>query len=179
MTNQATAPKHRRAVNMLDVHTETPVSGFQYLAPGESPVGMYLQDALHITDRGAGAPGGRYHLHIETQEWESDDLAELESRLFAWASADGQDVPTPSLFEAIAKGAEESDLDGAAVWVQRALGQGDGGFAGLHFDGVTAPDESQWPGLTVAQRAEALGRYAMAEVQFSGGFARNAGGFSA
>jgi len=44
---------------------------------------------IHIVDLGEGHEGGRYMLHISNDGWLSDNLAELEVRLFEWMKDEG------------------------------------------------------------------------------------------
>jgi hypothetical protein len=55
--------------------------------------GLMKPDEAHanciIEDLGEGHLGGRYMLHISNDGWLSDNLGELESRLFAWMKYEG------------------------------------------------------------------------------------------
>jgi hypothetical protein len=44
---------------------------------------------IHIVDLGEGHEGGRYMLTLENDGWLSDDLKDLEPRLFEWMKAEG------------------------------------------------------------------------------------------
>lgn len=44
---------------------------------------------IHIVDLGEGNEGGRYMLTLENDGWISDDLGELEPRLFQWMNDSG------------------------------------------------------------------------------------------
>ena len=44
---------------------------------------------IHIVDLGEGNEGGRYMLTLENDGWLSDDLKDLEPRLFEWMRTEG------------------------------------------------------------------------------------------
>ena len=62
--------------------------------------GIYKLDEAQaniiIEDLGEGFQLGRYMLTISNDSWVSDDLAELETRLFEWMQAEGFEYDSES-----------------------------------------------------------------------------------
>jgi hypothetical protein len=77
---------------------ENPVCGFAYLGDSEWVAGSnpaeYAENMLFIRDYGPDSQmGARFNLHLETEEHESSNLAQLERTFAAWiAGAIGPDV---------------------------------------------------------------------------------------
>ncbi len=70
--------------DLMDIDTDERVSGIIYGPYAGSP---YLQENLYIET--IDDPDGKYHLILGRDSWLSDDLTELEQRLFGWAMGEG------------------------------------------------------------------------------------------
>lgn len=111
---------------------------------------LVYADRLYIGDLGEGAPNGRFYLILEREDWFSDDLAELEARLYEYDQG-----------EVIGSAASHSNLDDACREVQDAFGITDGGIAGMYFSG---PEGEEWPTATHERREEMLRAWLRLEV---------------
>jgi hypothetical protein len=68
--------------------------------------------------------------------------------------------------EVVLKAAREQDLDAACIIIQDAIGQTDGGVAGMFFSDLDTPAE--WGTFTVSERLERLCNYVLMEKAYAG-----------
>ena len=67
---------------------ETPIGAYTYHTDPNATPDRNMYYNLVIEDLGENA-GGRYYLMLERGEFQSDDLAELETVLLDWAISEG------------------------------------------------------------------------------------------
>ena len=96
----------------------------------------YIEIVSDKWEDAAARDRGAFHLLIERSTWLSDDLAELERRLYDWAAGECFDaVPADPHRFTLSDEVLNDALNAAVLVVQRHIGQTDGGIAGQFFSG--------------------------------------------
>lgn len=103
----------------MDMGVEHPVAGRLYADS------FYIEDC-RSWEHDPATPQGRWCLTLERNPWMSDDLAALERRLYLWVLDE-----SPEWRGALVDAA----INAACKSIQDAIGQTDGGTAGMFFAG--------------------------------------------
>ena len=121
---------------VTDANEIAKVYGHDLLDFEKSQAALVYADNF-VIEECRGDNEGKFYLLIENRDWLSEDLTQLERHLYEFAMLEYGFDPAPKTDDDLIAEAVEAAINAGCLVIQNAIGQTDGGVAGVHFSGDT------------------------------------------